>query len=121
MASLRAKQRALDARPIKKVAEAKARKKYKAAKRLENAQKRAEAINENSELTEREKAENIDKVMAKSLRNSGKQRPNVQLVVAKGANRGIRGRPKGTKGRYKMVDARMKKDLRAQSTYRRHG
>ena len=24
-------------------------------------------------------------------------------------------------GRYKMVDARMKKDLRAQSTYRRHG
>ena len=121
MASLRAKQRALDARPIKKVAEAKARKKYKAAKRLENAQKRAEAINENSELTEREKAENIDKVMAKSLRNSGKQRPNVQLVVAKGANRGIRGRPKGTKGRYKMVDARMKKDLRAQSTYRQHG
>ena len=113
--ALRAKQRALDARPIKKIAEAKARKKHRAAVRLESAQKRAEAINENADLTEREKAENIDKIMSKSMAKKprGEKKPP-QLVVARGANRGIKGRPKGTKGRYRMVDPRMKKELRAQ-------
>ncbi len=56
MDALRAKQRALDARPIKKVAEAKARKKMKAAQRLSRAARKADSINENSELSEREKA-----------------------------------------------------------------
>lgn len=112
MAALRAKQRALDARPIKKIAEAKARKKYKSARRLENAQKRAEEINENADLSEREKAESINQLLARSTRKTNK--PQVQLVVARGANRGIKGRPKGTKGRYRMVDPRMKKELRAQ-------
>jgi len=110
--ALRARQRALDARPIKKVAEAKARKKHRAAMRLEKAQKKAEAINENTDLSEREKAENISKILARSGKKTEKKAP--QLVVARGPNRGIKGRPKGTKGRYKMVDARMKKELRAQ-------
>ncbi|WFC99938.1 AdoMet-dependent rRNA methyltransferase spb1 [Malassezia yamatoensis] len=113
--ALRAKQRALDARPIKKIAEAKARKKHRAAMRLEKAQKRAEAINENADLTEREKAENINKIMAKSMaKKAGAEKKAPQLVVARGTNRGIKGRPKGTKGRYRMVDPRMKKELRAQ-------
>lgn len=113
--ALRAKQRALDARPIKKIAEAKARKKHRAATRLENAQKRAEAINENADLTEREKAENINKIMARSMaKRAGGERKPPQLVVARGVNRGVKGRPKGTKGRYRMVDPRMKKELRAQ-------
>ena len=110
--ALREKQRALDARPIKKIAEAKARKKYKTAKRLEAAQKRAEAINENTELSEREKAESINRVLARSSRKT--EKPQVKLVVARGANRGIKGRPKGTTGRYRMVDPRMKKEMRAQ-------
>ena len=110
--ALRARQRALDARPIKKVAEAKARKKHRAALRLERAQKKADAINENADLTEREKAENISKIMARSGKKTQKQAP--QLVVARGPNRGIKGRPTGTKGRYRMVDRRMKKELRAQ-------
>ena len=48
VAALRAKMRALDARPIKKVAEAKARKKFKEAQRLEKAMKKAEGVNETS-------------------------------------------------------------------------
>ncbi|KAI0652193.1 Spb1 C-terminal domain-containing protein [Trametes meyenii] len=113
VAALRAKMRALDARPIKKVAEAKARKKFKAAQRLEKALKKAEGVNETSDLTEREKAKQIEKLMAKGMQAKAKKK-EVKVVVAKGAHRGLKGRPKGVKGRYVMVDSRMKKEVRAQ-------
>ncbi|KAF5355800.1 hypothetical protein D9756_003854 [Leucocoprinus leucothites] len=113
IAALRAKQRALDARPIKKVAEAKARKKFKAAQRLEKAMKKAEGVNETTDMTEREKAKQIEKLMQKGLSGGKKTKKEVKLVVAKGAHKGIKGRPKGVKGRYTMVDARMKKEVRA--------
>ena len=109
VAVLRAKQRALDARPIKKIAEAKARKKMKAAMRLEKAMKKAEGVNETTELTEREKAQQIEKLMRRGLSSAKKK--EVKVVVAKGPHRGIKGRPKGVKGRYTMVDARMKKEV----------
>ena len=109
VATLRAKMRALDARPIKKVAEAKARKKLKAAQRLEKAMKKAEGVNETSDMTEREKAKSIEKLMAKGMKE--KKRKEVKVVVAKGAHKGLKGRPKGVKGRYVMVDSRMKKEV----------
>ncbi|KAK7058873.1 AdoMet-dependent rRNA methyltransferase spb1 [Paramarasmius palmivorus] len=112
IAALRARQRALDARPIKKVAEAKARKKYKAAQRLEKAMKKAEGVNATSDLSEREKAQAIEKLMRKGM-SSGHKKKEVKLVVAKGPNKGLKGRPKGVKGRYTMVDSRMKKEVRA--------
>src|ERR1700761_5970153 len=107
---LRAKQRELDARPIKKVAEAKARKKLKAAQRLTKAMKKAEGVNETSEMTEKEKARQIEQLMKKSV-GKGKKKTDIKLVVAKGPNRGLKGRPKGVKGRYRMVDARGKKEV----------
>ncbi|CCF50856.1 hypothetical protein NDA11_006651 [Ustilago hordei] len=110
--ALRERQRALDARPIKKVAEAKARKKMRTLRRLEKAQKKAETINENEDISEKEKSSTINKLLSKSVKG-GQKKKEVQLVVAKGVNRGLKGRPKGTKGRYKMVDPRMKKELRA--------
>ncbi|TDL28368.1 FtsJ-domain-containing protein [Rickenella mellea] len=112
--ALRAKQRALDARPIKKVAEAKARKKFKAAQRIEKAMKKADGVNETTDMSEREKAQQIEKLMKKGL-SSGKEKgkAEVKVVVAKGAHKGIKGRPKGVKGRYAMVDARMRKEVRA--------
>ncbi|KAJ4486264.1 Spb1 C-terminal domain-containing protein [Lentinula aciculospora] len=112
IAALRAKQRALDARPIKKIAEAKARKKYKAAQRLEKAMKKAEGVNDTSDMSEREKASQIEKLMRKGL-SKGKPKKEVKLVVAKGVHKGVKGRPKGVKGRYAMVDSRMKKEVRA--------
>ena len=113
IAALRAKMRALDARPIKKVAEAKARKKMKAAQKLEKAMKKAEGVNETSDMTEREKAKQIEKLMAKGM-STKKQKKEVKVVVAKGSHKGLKGRPKGVKGRYVMVDSRMKKEVRAQ-------
>ncbi|KAI8988105.1 Spb1 C-terminal domain-containing protein [Mycotypha africana] len=112
MDQLRAKLKALNARPIKKVQEAKARKKFKAAQRLAKAQKKATDIAENPDMTEKEKAKNITKLIARASKSKPKK--EVKVVVAKGANRGIKGRPKGVKGRYKMVDGVMKNERRAQ-------
>jgi AdoMet-dependent rRNA methyltransferase SPB1 len=110
--ALRAKMRALDARPIKKIAEAKGRKKLKAAQRLEKAMKKAQGVNDASDMTEREKAQQIEKLMRKGL-SAGKKKKETKVVVAKGSHKGIKGRPKGVKGRYLMVDSRMKKEVRA--------
>lgn len=110
VAALRAKMRALDARPIKKVAEAKARKKMRAAQKFEKALKKAEGVNETSDMTEREKAKQIEKLMQKGTAKKAKK--EVKVVVAKGAHKGLKGRPKGVKGRYVMVDSRMKKEVR---------
>ncbi|KAI1485548.1 AdoMet-dependent rRNA methyltransferase spb1 [Biscogniauxia mediterranea] len=111
-AAIKEKLRALNARPIKKVREAKARKKFKAAQRLEKIRKKSDLLASDEGMTEKEKADSIQKMLSKAARK--KPRQPAKLVVAKGINRGIQGRPKGVKGRYKIVDARMKKELRAQ-------
>ncbi|KAG2023377.1 RNA methyltransferase [Coprinopsis cinerea AmutBmut pab1-1] len=112
VAALREKQRALDARPIKKIAEAKARKKLKAQQRLERAMKKAEGVISTTDMTEREKAQQIEKLMRKGT-SKKKEKKEVKVVVARGATKGVKGRPKGVKGRYIMVDRRGKKELRA--------
>ncbi|KAK0208384.1 FtsJ-domain-containing protein [Desarmillaria ectypa] len=113
VAALRSKQRALDARPIKKIAEAKGRKKFRAAQRLEKAMRKAEGVNDTADMTEREKAQQIEKLMRKGMSSGGKTKKEIKVVVAKGDHKGVKGRPKGVKGRYTMVDSRMKKELRA--------
>lgn len=108
---LRARQRALDARPIKKVAEAKARKKFKAVQKLQKAMKKAEGVNDSADMSEREKAQQIQNLMRKGLSKAKGKKSEVKRVVAKGAHKGLKGRPKGVKGRYQMVDSRMKKEV----------
>ncbi|KAJ1329506.1 AdoMet-dependent rRNA methyltransferase SPB1 [Microdochium nivale] len=110
--AIKEKLRAYNARPIKKVREAKARKKFKTAQRLEKLKKKSDQLASEEGMTEKEKADSISKLMARA----SKQKPRTQpkLVVARGLNRGVKGRPKGVKGRYKIVDPRMKKELRAQ-------
>lgn len=110
--AIKEKMRAFNARPIKKVREAKARKKFKAAQKLEKLKKKSDMLANDEGMTEKEKAESIAKLLSKATRKKPSQ--PAKLVVARGANRGIRGRPKGVKGRYRMVDPRMKKELRAQ-------
>jgi AdoMet-dependent rRNA methyltransferase SPB1 len=109
--AIKEKTRALNARPIKKVREAKARKKFKAAQRLEKLKKKADILAADEGMTEKEKADSISKMKAKASKAA--PRKPMRVVVARGVNRGVSGRPKGVKGRYKMVDARMRKEMRA--------
>jgi AdoMet-dependent rRNA methyltransferase SPB1 len=94
--------KALDARPIKKVAEAKFRKQLRAQRRLEKSTKKAEGLSNDPDLSEKSKMMAIEKIMnkAKNPKRAAKDKPT--LVVAKGANRGNKGRPRGVKGRYKV-------------------
>ena len=110
-AAIKEKLRALNARPIKKVREAKDRKKFKAAQRLEKLRRKSALVADDEAISEKDKAKNIVKMMSKAAEKKPKQL--VKLVVAKGGNRGISGRPRGVKGKYKIVDARLKKDVRA--------
>lgn len=111
-AAIQEKMRAINARPIKKVMEAKGRKKFKAGQRIEKLRKKSALLADDENLSERDKAQAISRMMSRAAKKKPKEQP--KLVVAKGTNRGISGRPKGVKGKYKIVDARMKKDVRAQ-------
>ena len=111
-AAIKEKMRAINARPIKKVAEAKGRKKMRAAQRLERLRKKSSLLADDDALSERDKSQAITAMMGKAAKKKPKQ--EVKLVVAKGANKGVSGRPRGVKGKYKIVDSRMKKDIRAQ-------
>ncbi|BFZ55324.1 AdoMet-dependent rRNA methyltransferase spb1 [Savitreella phatthalungensis] len=118
MEALRERMRAMNARPIKKILEAQGRKRQRAMRVLQRAQQRATAINEQDDLTEREKAASISRVLSRASKSrslgggkKGKKGGTQVVVATKGSKTG--GRPSGTKGRYKMVDARLKKETRA--------
>lgn len=106
----RVKMKEINSRPIKKVAEARARKKMKLLSSQRKMTRQSDMILNSEDMTEKQKAMQISKLKFKTK----KTKKEVTYVVAKGANRGRKGRPKGLKGHYKMVDARMRKDTRAQ-------
>ncbi|XP_077464046.1 pre-rRNA 2'-O-ribose RNA methyltransferase FTSJ3 [Stigmatopora argus] len=100
----------IDARPIKRVAEAKARKKRRMLKKMEQAKKKAEAVVNTVDISEREKMAQLKSIYKKA--GVGKEKREVTYVVAKkGVGKKMR-RPAGVKGVFKVVDGRMKKDAR---------
>ncbi|KAJ3138493.1 AdoMet-dependent rRNA methyltransferase spb1 [Physocladia obscura] len=107
---MKQKLRAMDARPIKKVAEAKFRQRMRATNRLEKAKKKASAVADDEDTPESSKLKDAAKIMAKALKKKPKK--ETKVVVARHSNKGIKGRPKGVKGRYKMVDGVMKKEMK---------
>lgn len=108
----RQNQTEFNTRSIKKVMEAKARKKRQNKKKMEKITKKAEHILENADHTGQEKARMIKKLYKKA--ETKKQ--EVTYVVAK--KTGIAGkkvrRPAGVQGRFKVVDPRLKKDIRGE-------
>lgn len=109
--ALKQKMRLLNARPIKKVMEAQARKKMRAVKRLEKIKKKSELIMEDGSKSQADKATEIQKMMHRMTKK--KVKPQVTVIAARGSNRGLQGRPKGVRGKYKMVDGVMKNEMRA--------
>ncbi|KAG0470836.1 hypothetical protein HPP92_017536 [Vanilla planifolia] len=102
VAAMRAQFREIDARPAKKVAEAKARKKRASMKKMEKARQKADAISDQNDISEKSKSRMIDQLYKKAM----PKRPKKEYVVAK---KGVQ--VKGGKGKV-LVDRRMKKDSR---------
>ncbi|XP_043932573.1 pre-rRNA 2'-O-ribose RNA methyltransferase FTSJ3 [Protopterus annectens] len=111
--------REINARPIKKVAEAKARKKRRMLKKMEQAKKKAETVVNTVDISEREKMAQLKSIYKKA--GIGKEKREVTYVVAKkGVGPKVR-RPPGVKGHFRVVDKRMKKDRRSQTSKDQRG
>jgi AdoMet-dependent rRNA methyltransferase SPB1 len=98
--------RAIDARPAKKVAEARARKKKRLHARLEAAKSAANAIADQEDVPLASRMRQIERVYAKSNRMGGKAGARAAKSDKKSATRGATG------GGGKKLDARMRKDKR---------
>nr|XP_004250420.1 putative rRNA methyltransferase [Solanum lycopersicum] len=103
IAAMRAQFKAIDARPAKKVAEAKAHKKRAAHRKLEKFRKKANSISDQTEISEGSKRKMIEQLYRKA---ASTKKPEREYVVAK---KGVQ--VKIGKGKV-LVDPRMKKDAR---------
>eukprot|EP00501_MAST-03F_sp_TOSAG23-6_P002634 GSMAST32.ASY1.ANO1.2776.1 assembled CDS len=95
-------------KPIKKVAEARARKRFKAVQRMKKAKQRAEAIVNNDDLSAVSKMNAIRKAMKKAE----VKKPGKCYVVNAGKGRKAKG-GRGSKYATRVVDKRSKNDKRA--------
>lgn len=102
VAAIKAQFKEIDARPAKKVAQAKARKKRIAQRKLEGVRKKANVISDQADINDRSKRKQIEQLYKKAM----PKRPKKEVVVAK---KGVQ--VKVGKGKV-MVDPRMKKDAR---------
>jgi len=105
----------LNVHPIKKVVEAKMRKKRRQARRMEKAKKRAEGVLASEEMEHTEKVNELKKIYRKATKKEKKE--VTYKVVSKGKKGGMT-RPKGP---YKLVDKRLKKDMRAVKSKNKKG
>ncbi|KAK3195479.1 hypothetical protein Dsin_026789 [Dipteronia sinensis] len=104
--AMKAQFKEIDARPAKKVAEAKARKKRVAMRKLEKIRKKANVISDQTEISDRSKRKQIEQL----YKAATPKRPKKEYVVAK---KGVQVRT--GKGKV-LVDPRMKKDSRTRGS-----
>ncbi len=104
--------KALSSKPIKKVAEARARKKKRLELRMKNVQKQAAAMASNPDMSEREKLRAVKSAMNKVRSTSDK--PTKVYVASRKFQGGNPAKKAGkTKGaKVKFVDARLRSDTR---------
>uniref|UniRef100_A0A7R9UEV4 W2 domain-containing protein n=1 Tax=Pinguiococcus pyrenoidosus TaxID=172671 RepID=A0A7R9UEV4_9STRA len=106
MEQMRQKYISLAAKPIKKVAEARDRKRRRAQQKLKTAREKANKIMGNEDLSEREKLRAVQATMAKAQKKEG--RGGKKVAVSRKFQGG-----KGPSGKnLKKVDKRMKTDIR---------
>lgn len=98
---------AVDTKSIKKVAEAKFRKKKKAEKKMAQARQRASTIMEQDDVPDVSKVREIEKIYAKARTAARGKRREIKHVVARKFHKGNAGGP--------SVDKRMLSDRRGQA------
>lgn len=109
VAAMKEKLAAINAKPIKKIAEARARKRMRAVTRWEKVKKQAENIADNDEIPVRDKMKTIEKLYAKKNKKEGKKK----VYVVSQRTGGSRTQAKSTKGAWVVrVDKRLKADKR---------
>ncbi|KAL5017038.1 hypothetical protein ScPMuIL_006627 [Solemya velum] len=101
--------KAIDAQPIKKIAEAKSRKKRKMLKKMERIRKRAETLSDTVDISEKERWQQIKQMYKKAGLLNKKKEELTYIVAKKGIGKRVR-RPQGVQGPFRVVDPRMKKD-----------
>ncbi|XP_076815375.1 pre-rRNA 2'-O-ribose RNA methyltransferase FTSJ3-like [Clavelina lepadiformis] len=102
----------INVRTIKKVAEAKARKKKKLMKKVDKARKQAEGISDTKDMSNKEKAAHIKGIYKKAGLLKKQKEETTYVFAKRGTGKRVR-RPPGVSGKFKVVDKRMKKDLRS--------
>lgn len=113
MAQFRAKLREINARPIRKVAEARARKKRRLQKRMEKLRSTAMSLADNADLSELAKARQMRRAISKAAKSDQRKVTTVAIKKGGGGKRIEKGKaPKGAK--LKIVDKRMKSDRRGE-------
>ncbi|KAL3614063.1 hypothetical protein CASFOL_042137 [Castilleja foliolosa] len=110
--AIKAQFKEIDARPAKKVAEAKARKKRATHRKLEKVRKKANTISDQADISERSKNKMIGQLYNKA---QATKKPEREYVVAK---KGVQVR--AGKGKV-LVDRRMKKDARKHGMSKNQG
>jgi len=117
VAEYRKREQDMNVRTIKKVIEAKARKKKRSVKKLDKIKKKAENILENVDNTNQEKIRALKKLYKKQ---DGKKKEIKYVVATRSQISGKRvRRPKGVEGRFRVVDPRLKKDKRGTDAAKR--
>jgi len=117
-AAEKAKLLAIKNRPIKKIVEAKIRRKFQVAKKLKKAEKKAEGIMDQEGVSEVSKLKQVQGLYKKALKSKKIEK---KYIVAKKLGgdkmKGKRGAGRNTR----LVDPRMKKEKRAQKRIEKRG
>jgi len=115
MDQFRAKMREINARPIRKVAQAKARKKRRLQKRLEKLRGTALSLMDTPDMSEAAKARQMRKAVNQAAKQERRKVTVVAIKKGGGGNRGNKEKGKVPKGaKTKVVDRRMKSDKRGE-------
>jgi len=113
MDQFRAKLREINARPIRKVTEARARKKRRLGKKLEKLRSTAMSLAQTDDMSESAKARQMRKAVSKMARQDQRKVTTVAIKKGGGGNKVDKTKaPKGAK--VKIVDKRLKSDRRGE-------